>query len=91
MIQQLRGSGVLTAKTRAVEQRARAADLTRLQAAIVDGNLRKMTARVFQALYAGPMQALAEANEGIGSKEVSNAELRATFEGVCRAVLPQGD
>src|SRR5687768_8770987 len=41
VIQQLRGSGVLTAETRAAEQRARTADLRRLRAAIADGNLRK--------------------------------------------------
>jgi AcrR family transcriptional regulator len=88
VMQQLGGSGVLTAATRAAEQRARAADLRRLRAAIADGNLRKMTPRVFRALYDGPMQALAEADRDGGSKDVSDAELRATFEGVCRAVLP---
>ena len=91
VMQQLGGSGVLTTETRAAEQRARSADLRRLRAAIADGNLRKMTPRVFRALYDGPMQALAEVNREDGSKDVSDAELRATFEGVCRAVLPRGD
>ena len=91
VMQQLRGSGILTAKTRGAEQRVRAANVRRLRAAIADGSLRKLTPRVFTALYNGPMQALAEANGEDGSKDVSDAELRATFEGVCRAVLPGSD
>ena len=91
VMQQLRGSGILTAKTRAAEQRVRAANVRRLRAAIADGSLRKLTPRVFTALYNGPMQVLAEANGEDGSKDVSDAELRATFEGVCRAVLPGSD
>ena len=91
VLQQLRGSGALTAETRAAEQRARAADLRRLRAAIADGSLRKLTPRVFTALYNGPMQMLAEANGEDGAKNVSDAELRSAFEGVCRAVLPRGD
>ena len=89
-MQQLRGSGILTTKTRAAEQRVRAANLRRLRAAIADGSLRKLTPRVFTALYNGPMQVLAEASGEDGSTDVSDAELRATFEGVCRAVLPLG-
>ena len=91
VMQQLRGSGILTAKTRAAEQRVRAANLRRLRAAIADGSLRKLTPRVFTALYNGPMQMLAEANGEDGAKNVSDAELRSAFEGVCRAVLPRGD
>jgi len=91
VLQQLRGSGILTAKTRAAEQRVRAANLRRLRAAIADGSLRKLTPRVFTALYNGPMQMLAEANGEDGAKNVSDAELRSAFEGVCRAVLPRGD
>jgi len=34
---------------------------------------------------------LAEANGEDGAKNVSDAELRSAFEGVCRAVLPRGD
>jgi AcrR family transcriptional regulator len=90
VMQQLRGSGILTAETRAAEQRVRAENLRRLRAAIAEGSLRKMTPRVFTALYNGPMQVLAEANGEDGSKDVSDAELRATFAGVCRAVLPRG-
>ena len=91
VMQQLRGSGILTAKTRGAEQRVRAANVRRLRAAIADGSLRKLMPRVFTALYNGPMQALAESNGEDGSKDVSDAELRATFEGVCRAVLPGSD
>jgi len=88
VIQQLRSSGVLTAETREAEERAQAEGLAHFREAIARGALRDLTLRVFWALYAGPMLALAEANADDGTAAVSDAELRAAFEGVCRSVLP---
>ena len=96
VLQQLRGSGILSAETRAAEQRARAEGLTDFRRAIARGLLRDVSVRAFWALYAGPILALADAaddgeDEGDDEGEVSDAVLRATFDGVCRAVLPPDD
>jgi len=91
VIRQLRGSGVLTAETRAAEERAQAAGLAQFREAIARGALRDLELRVFWALYAGPMLALAEANADHGATSVSDAELRTTFAGVCRSILPPDD
>ena len=43
--------------------------------------------QVFYALFAGPIFMLARMREA-GEIEVTEEVLRATFDGVCRAVLP---
>ncbi len=90
VLQQLRGSGILTAETRAAEQRAREDGLARFEEAIAAGQLRDLPVRAFWALYAGPIFALAEAAEQGEALAVTDAMLRETFDGVCRAVLPPG-
>jgi TetR/AcrR family transcriptional regulator, repressor of fatR-cypB operon len=89
VMQQLRGSGILTAETRDAEQRARAEGLAQFWEAITRGMIRDLPIRTFWALYAGPIFALAEPADG--DEEVTAAVLRATFEGVCRSVLPPDD
>ena len=84
VMQQCRTSGVLTAETREHEARAREGGLARFREAIAHGLLRDLPVTAFWALYAGPILALAESQE-----PVSDATLRATFDGVCRSVLPE--
>lgn len=88
VMQQCRGSGILTAETRAIEQQARIEGLARFDDGIARGVLRDLPSRVFWALYAGPILALVERPPDGVDATVSDAMLRATFEGVCRGVLP---
>ena len=83
VMQQLRASGILTPETRAAEQDASRGGLARFADAIARGLLRDLSSRAFWALYAGPIFALAE-----GEGAVTDETLRATFDGVCRGVLP---
>jgi TetR/AcrR family transcriptional regulator, repressor of fatR-cypB operon len=86
-LHQCKTSGVLTAETRAAEQRAREEGLERFREAIARGVLRDLPSSAFWALYAGPILALADARDA-GEVAVTEEVLRVTFEGVCRGVLP---
>jgi TetR/AcrR family transcriptional regulator, repressor of fatR-cypB operon len=90
VLQQLRGSGILTAETRAAEERARAEGLAHFHQSIARGVLRDLPLRAFWALYAGPTLAVVEAANGgtVRGGEVAAEVIRATFDGVCRSVLP---
>ena len=51
------------------------------------GHLRGMSRYVFWALLAGPVYALVQMRDA-GETEITEDVLRATFDGVCRALLP---
>jgi AcrR family transcriptional regulator len=87
VLQQCRGSGILTAETREGEQRAQAEGLARLEEAIAQGRLRDLPRGVFHALFTGPILVLAQLRDA-GELEITDAVLRATFDGVSRSVLP---
>src|SRR5205823_11307064 len=87
VLHQCRASGILTAETREAESRRRATGLASFREAIARGLLRELPLDVFWALYAGPVFVLADAR-ATGEIDVDEAMLRATFDGVCRSVLP---
>jgi AcrR family transcriptional regulator len=87
VIHQCRASGILSPETRDAEQRARVDGLTRFEQAIALGVLRDLPSQVFWALYVGPIFVLVESRVS-REIEVTDDVLRATFEGVCRSVLP---
>ena len=87
VLHQCRGSGILSPDTRAHEQQAKAAGLAQFREAIARGLLRDLPLQVFWALFTGPITALAEARAA-GELDVTDAVLQATFDGVCRGVLP---
>ena len=88
VMHQCRASGILSAATREHEQRTKAVGLAQFREAIARGVLRDVHLHVFWALFTGPITALAEARSA-GELDVTEAVLRATFDGVCRAVLPE--
>jgi AcrR family transcriptional regulator len=87
LIAQCRASGILTGETRAAEQRMDAEGLVLFEESIARGRLRKLSRHVFWALLAGPIYMLAQMRDA-GEIEITDDILHATFEGVCRAVLP---
>lgn len=87
VIQQCRASGILTAETRAAEQRMEATGLAQFGDAVARGLLRPLSRQVFYALFAGPIAGLVQMRDA-GELEVDDAVLGATFDGVCRGVLP---
>ena len=89
VIQQCQTSAILTDETREAEARLNAEGLAQFERAIARGSLRPLSRYVFWALMAGPIFLLAQMRDA-GEIEISDAVLRATFDGVCRAVLPDG-
>ena len=87
LIAQCRASGILSDETRAFEQRIDAQGLVLYDGAVARGHLRRMSRYVFWALLAGPVYALVQMRDA-GETEITEDVLRATFEGVCRALLP---
>ncbi|WP_025414044.1 TetR/AcrR family transcriptional regulator [Gemmatirosa kalamazoonensis] len=87
LIHQCRASGILTDETRAAEARDQAARLPLFRDAIAHGQLRELSQQVFWALFAGPILALVQMRDA-GEIDVDDDVLRATFDGVCRSVLP---
>jgi len=90
VLQQCRASGILTDETRAAEQRLEAEGSARLGEMVARGSRRTLSPQVFHALFAGPIAVLAQMRE-TGEIEATDAMLRATFDGVCRSVLPPSD
>ena len=88
--QQCRSSGILTNETREVERRKHAEGLASFEQAVATGHLRGMSLPVFWALAVGPITQLAQMSDA-RELEVTNHVLRATFDGVCRSVLPEPD
>ena len=88
--QQCRASGILTQETRDAEHRKHAEGLTSFEQAVAAGQLRDMSLHVFWALAVGPITQLAQMS-GAREIEITDDVLRATFDGVCRSVLPEPD
>jgi AcrR family transcriptional regulator len=89
-IAQCRASGILSDETRAVEQRMDGEGLVRYEQAVAEGYLRSMSRYVIWALLAGPVYALVQMRDA-GETEITEELLRATFDGVCRALVPEQD
>jgi AcrR family transcriptional regulator len=88
LIAQCRASGILSDETRAVEQKMDAEGLVRYEQAVAQGFLRGMSRYVIWALLAGPVYALVQMRDA-GETEITEDLLRATFDGVCRALMPE--
>jgi AcrR family transcriptional regulator len=87
VLRQCQTSGILTEETREGERRIEAESVAMFHDAVERGLLRPMTRQLFWALSAGPIFALAQMRES-GELEITDDVLRATFDGVCRSVLP---
>ena len=88
LIAQCRASGILSDETRAVEQKMDAEGLVRYEQAVAQGFLRRMSRYVIWALLAGPVYALVQMRDA-GETEITEDILRATFDGVCRSLMPE--
>jgi hypothetical protein len=88
--QQCKASGILTEETREAERRQHAAGLASFEQAVSAGQLRDISLHVFWALAVGPITQLAQMSD---TREIAVTDdvLRATFDGVCRSVLPAPD
>jgi TetR/AcrR family transcriptional regulator, repressor of fatR-cypB operon len=87
VIAQCRASGILSDETRDFEQRMDAQGLVVYERSVAEGHLRAMPRYVLWALLAGPVYALVQMRDA-GETEITEALLRETFDGVCRALLP---
>jgi hypothetical protein len=87
LIAQCRASGILSDETRVFEQNMDAQGLVLYEEAVARGHLRAMSRYVFWALLAGPVYALVQMRDA-GETEITEEVLRATFDGVCRALMP---
>jgi AcrR family transcriptional regulator len=87
VIEQCRAAGILSAETREFERRDYEHALTMFEGAIAAGGLRDLSMTVFHALFVGPIVDLTRQRDA-GEIDVTDALLRETFAGVCRAVLP---
>jgi AcrR family transcriptional regulator len=87
VLQQCQASGILTKETRATQKREEDERFPRYERAVADGLLRDLSRELFWAFFAGPIFVLAQLRDA-GELEVTDEVLRATFEGVCRSVLP---
>lgn len=88
VLQQCRTAGILTDETRAAERRLRAEGLALFGRAVARGAIRDLPGPAFAALYLGPIHALVDAAAADGARAVTDDVLHATFDGVCRGVLP---
>ena len=86
-LQQCKASAILTEETRETERRRHAEGLVSFEGAVAAGQLRDMSIHVFWALAVGPITQLAQMCDA-RELEVTDDVLRATFDGVCRSVLP---
>ena len=87
---QCQASTIPTDETREAERRMSAEGLKNFDAAVAGGRLRDIPLQVFWALVAGPIFTLAQMRDA-GEMEITDEVLRATFDGVCRSVLPERD
>jgi AcrR family transcriptional regulator len=88
--QQCKASGILSEETREAERRKHAEGLASFEQAVAAGQLRDMSLQVFWALAVGPITQLAQMSDA-REIEITDEVLRATFDGVCRSVLPEAD
>jgi AcrR family transcriptional regulator len=87
---QCKVSTILTDETRQAERRMNAEGLAHFDQAVAGGRLRDLPLHVFWALVAGPIFLLSQMRDA-GEMEITDDVLRATFDGVCRSVLPARD
>lgn len=87
VLQQCEASGILTEETRDAARRLQVEALARFADAVARGLLRDLPTEIFYSLFAGPILVLAQIHAA-RELEVTAAVLRATFDGVCRSVLP---
>jgi AcrR family transcriptional regulator len=87
LLNQCQASSILTADTRAEEQRRHALGMAQFDDAVAHGALRQMSLQVFWALAVGPVLILSQMRD-TGEIEITEELLEATFDGVCRSVLP---
>ena len=85
-VDQCESSAILTEETRAQYVEGRERGLAHFASAVRSGHLRDLSVEVFYALFAGPALVLAHMRDK-DEIEVTEEVLRATFEGVRRAVL----
>jgi AcrR family transcriptional regulator len=90
LIAQCRASGILSGETRDFEARMDARGLVVYEAAVANGQLRSMSRYAFWALLAGPVYALVQMRDA-RETEITDEILRETFDGVCRALIPEHD
>jgi AcrR family transcriptional regulator len=87
LLHQCRASAILTDETHETELRMNAAGFAQFEEVVASGALRPMSRQVFWALCAGPIFVLAQMRD-TEELEITDDVLRATFDGVARAVLP---
>lgn len=87
-LEQCKSSAILTDQTRAAERGMNASGLANFEQAVRSGYLRDMPLQVFWSLVAGPVVLLAQMCAA-REIEITDAVLQATFDGVCRSVLPE--
>lgn len=87
-IQQCKASAILTDETREVERRKHGEGLASFEQAVAAGLLRDVSLHVFWALAVGPITQLAQMSDA-RELEITEDVIRATFDGVCRSVLPE--
>ena len=85
---QCKSSAILTDETREAERRTNAEGLASFEQAVAAGRLRDLPLQVFWSLVAGPIFLLAQMRDA-GEMEITDDVLQATFDGVCRSVMPE--
>jgi AcrR family transcriptional regulator len=87
LLNQCQASSILSVDTREEEQRRHALGMAQFDDAVAHGALRRMSLQVFWALAVGPVLILSQMRDA-GEIEITDELLEATFDGVCRSVLP---
>ena len=87
LLNQCQASSILSQETRDTEQRMHAEGMVHFDEAVARGTFRPISLQVFWALVAGPIFVLIQMRDS-GEIVVTDELLHATFDGVCRAVLP---
>ena len=87
LILQCRASGILSDATRRAEQRMEQPGLALLHDAVAQGVVRDLPRHVLWALYMGPIAMLAQMRD-TEAVRIDETLLRATFDGVRRALSP---
>jgi AcrR family transcriptional regulator len=87
LLHQCQASAILTDETRAAELRMNTEGFAQFDDAVASGAIRPISRQVFWALMAGPIFVLMQMRDS-GELEITEQVLQATFDGVCRSVLP---
>lgn len=87
LLHQCQASAILTTETREAELRMNAEGFAQFDEAVASGAIRAMSRQLFWALMAGPIFVLMQMRDS-GELVITEQVLQATFDGVCRSVLP---